>query len=113
MIFPAFCGCMEDESEASPSLSFSVDYLVGGEVQTLRITSSDRMSVLVPYLVFNPDTNYVQNGTVLNFNSAYSSHTFQLLVPPSGVECVFLMAEYGRQEWPVRKTNESWRERGN
>jgi len=110
MIFPAFCGCMEDDAEVSPNLSFSVDYLVGGEVQTLRITSSDRMSVLVPYLVLNPDTNYIQNGTVLDFSSSYSSHTIQLLVPPSSEECIFLIAEYGRQEWPVRKTNESWRE---
>ena len=110
MIFPAFCGCMDDESEDSLNLDFSIENLVGGQVQTLRITSSASMSVLVPYLVLNPDTNYIQNGTVLEFGSAYSSHTFQIIVPPSSEECIFLMAEYGREEWPVRKTNESWRE---
>ena len=61
-------------------------------------------------MVFNQETNYIQNGTVLDFNSDYSSHTVQILVPPSSEECVFLMAEYGRDEWPLRKTNESWRE---
>ena len=110
LIFPALSGCMEDTVDDSFSLSFSLDTLVGGELQILRITSSDRMSVLVPYLVFNQETNYIQNGTVLDFNSDYSSHTVQILVPPSSEECVFLMAEYGRDEWPLRKTNESWRE---
>ena len=110
LIFPAVSGCMEDTIDDSFSLSFSLDTLIGGELQTLRITSSDRMSVLVPYLVFNQETNYIQNGTVLDFNSDYSFHTLQILVPPSSEECVFLMAEYGRDEWPLRKTNESWRE---
>ena len=89
MIFPAFCGCMESDSEDSFNLEFSVSNLVGGEVQTLRITSTSSMSVLVPYLVLNPDTSYVQNGTILDFDSAYSSHTFQILVPPSSEECIF------------------------
>ena len=91
-------------------MEFSVDNLVGGEVQTLRIVSSDRMSVLVPYLMFNSDTGYFQNGTILDFSNAYSSYTIQIIVPPSSEECIFLMAEYGREEWPIRKTNESWRE---
>ena len=83
MIFPALCGCMEDSVEDPLELEFSVDYLVGGEVQNLGIMASDRMSVLVPYLIFNPDTGYYQNGTILDFNSAYSSYTIQILVPPS------------------------------
>ena len=110
MILPAFSGCMEDSVEDPFKLDFSVDYLVGGEFQNLRIVGSDRMSVLVPYLIFNPDTGYFQNGTILDFNNAYASYTIQILVPPSSEECIFLMAEYGREDWPVRKTNESWRE---
>ena len=110
MIFPAVSGCVEDSVVDPLELEFSVDNLVGGEVQTLRIVSSDRMSVLVPYLMFNSDTGYFQNGTILHFSSAYSSHTIQILVPPSSEECIFLMADYGREEWPIRKTNESWRE---
>ena len=110
MILPAFSGCMEDSVEDPFKLDFSVDYLVGGEFQNLRIVGSDRMSVLVPYLIFNPDTGYFQNGTILDFNNAYASYTIQILVPPSSEECIFLMAEHGREEWPVRKTNESWRE---
>ena len=65
MIFPALCGCMEDSVEDPLELEFSVDYLVGGEVQNLGIMASDRMSVLVPYLIFNPDTGYYQNGTIV------------------------------------------------
>ena len=110
MIIPAFSGCMEDSVEDPLELEFSVDYLVGGEFQNLRIVGSDRMSVLVPYLIFNPDTGYFQNGTILDFNTAYTSYAIQILVPPNSEECIFLMAEYGREEWPVRKTNESWRE---
>ena len=110
MIFPAISGCVEDSVLDPLELEFSVDTLVGGEVQTLRIVSSDRMSVLVPYLMFNSETGYIQNGTILDFNAAYSSQTIQILVPPSSDECIFLMAKYGREEWPIRKTNESWRE---
>ncbi|CAI8268203.1 MAG: Leupeptin-inactivating enzyme 1 [Chloroflexota bacterium] len=110
LLFPAISGCVEDSVDTSLSLDFSVDTLVGGEVQNLRISSSDRMSVLVPYLVYNPDTGYFQNGTILNFDASYSSHSIQLLVPPSGVKCIFLLSYYDRAEWPLRKTNESWSE---
>jgi len=110
LIFPAVSGCMEDTVDVEFSLSFSIDNLVGGELQTLQIIGSDRMSVLVPYLLYNSETTYVQNGTVLDFSRAYSSHTIQIIVPPSSEKCIFLMAEYGREEWPIRKTNESWNE---
>ena len=113
MLIPAFSGCMEDSVDDPLELEFSVDILVGGEVQNLRIVSSERMSVLVPYLIFNPETGYYQNGTILDFNNAYASYTVQILVPPSSEECIFLLSEYGRDEWPVRKTNESWRESKN
>ena len=110
LLFPAISGCVEDSVDNPLELDFSVDFLVGGEVQNLRILSSERMSVLVPYLVYNPGTGYFQNGTILDFNDDYASHTIQILVPPSSEECIFLLSEYGREEWPVRKTNESWRE---
>ena len=58
MIFPALCGCMDNNTNEKFELEFSVDNLVGGELQTLRITSSTSMSVLVPYLILNPETNY-------------------------------------------------------
>ena len=103
MILPAISGCVEDSVTDPLELEFSVDKLVGGEVQTLRIVSSDRMSVLVPYLMFNSETGYFQNGTILDFSNAYSSYTIQILVPPNSEECIFLMAEYGREEWPIRK----------
>jgi len=110
LLFPAISGCVEDSVDDPFELEFSVEFLVGGEVQNLRILSSERMSVLVPYLIYNPDTGYFQNGTILDFSGDYESHTIQILVPPSSEECIFLMSEYGREEWPVRKTNESWRE---
>ena len=110
LLFPAISGCVEEESVEPLEISFSVDFLVGGEFQTIRIVSSDRMSVLVPYLLVNPETGYVQNGTVLNFNSGFESQTVEILGPPGALECIFLMSEFGREEWPVRKTNESWRE---
>ena len=110
LLFPAISGCVEEEPVEPLEISFSVGYLVGGEFQSIRIVSSDRMSVLVPYLLVNPETGYVQNGTVLNFNSGFESQTVEILGPPGAVECIFLMSEFGREEWPVRKTNESWRE---
>ena len=61
MIFPAFSGCMEDSVEDPLELEFSVAYLVGGEFQNLRIVSSDSMSVLVPYLMFNSECHMYIN----------------------------------------------------
>ncbi|MEC8875346.1 MAG: M20/M25/M40 family metallo-hydrolase [Candidatus Thermoplasmatota archaeon] len=110
LLFPAISGCVEEEPKEPLEISFSLDSLEGGVFQSLRLTSSSRMSVMVPYLVINPDTGYVQNGTVLDFNAGYDTHGIQILGPPGAVECIFLMAEYGRDDWPVRKTNESWRE---
>ena len=80
LLFPAISGCVEDSVDNPLELDFSVDFLVGGEVQNLRILSSERMSVLVPYLVYNPGTGYFQNGTILDFNDDYASHTIQILV---------------------------------
>jgi hypothetical protein len=110
LLFPAISGCMEEEPKEPLEISFSLDSLEGGVFQSLRLTSSARMSVMVPYLVINPGTGYVQNGTVLDFNAGYDTHAIQILGPPGAVDCIFLMAEYGRDDWPVRKTNESWRE---
>ena len=110
MVVPALSGCLEDEVDRSLEVEFSVDFLVGGELQTLRLVSSDRMSVLVPYLMLNQETGFMQNGTILNFEDQYSTHSIQILAPPSGEYCIFLMSDYGREKWPIRKTNESWRE---
>ena len=65
LLFPAISGCVEDSVDNPLELDFSVDFLVGGEVQNLRILSSERMSVLVAYFIYNPDKGYFQNGTTL------------------------------------------------
>ena len=63
MVMPAISGCVEDSVEEPLKLDFSVNFLVGGEVQNLRILSSERMSVLVPYLIYNPHLYKLNNNT--------------------------------------------------
>ena len=110
LVFPAIAGCVEDNSGSGLEISFSQDYLVAGEFQVLSITSYDRMSLMIPYLILNSETGYIQNGTILNFKDSYQTIGIEILAPPDNEYCIFLMSEYGREEWPVRKTNESWRE---
>ena len=64
------------------------------------------MSVLVPYLVYNPDTGYFQNGTILNFDASYSSHTIQILVPPWFCNVSFCYHIMRSHRMASKKTNE-------
>ena len=43
MVLPAISGCVEDSVEEPLKLNFSVDFLVGGEFQSIRIVQTKKM----------------------------------------------------------------------
>ncbi|OIR09625.1 MAG: hypothetical protein BEU05_02565 [Marine Group III euryarchaeote CG-Bathy2] len=114
LLLPAFAGCLDSGEPAQPSLAASVemapDELVGGAFQPVEFTARQPLSLLVPYPVRDSITGLVQNGTVLDFAQTWDSWQVEMLAPPGHTNATFLVAELGRDAWPLRATNESWRE---
>jgi len=114
LLLPAFAGCLDSGETDGLSLAASVSMapgeLVGGTFQPAEFTARQPLSLLVPYPVRDSVSGLVQNGTVLDFAKAWDSRQVVMLAPPGHAEATFLIAERGRDAWPLRATNESWRE---
>ena len=114
LLLPAFAGCLDSDEPAQSSLAASISMapgeLIGGIFQPVEFTASQPLSLLVPYPVRDSVSGLVQNGTVLDFAAAWDSQQVEILAPPGHTEATFLVAERGRDAWPLRATNESWRE---
>jgi hypothetical protein len=64
--------------------------------------------VYVPYLILNPDNGFVQNSTVVDLKAG-ESVLLNVLAPPRTDTAVIMIGDYGRENWPVRTIDESWR----
>ena len=106
-------GCFSDSGNSAMipvnDLSVSPDPLVGAQLQSVEFTTSSPMSVHVPYLVLDEATGYVTNGTTLHFGDP-GLQTIAIFAPPNIQHAYFLLGEAGREEWPMRASNESWQE---
>ena len=102
-------GCLggSNSNLTSDDLEIAPGTLVAGVFQDVELEASRGMSVLVPYLVRDPVTGFVQNSTVVDIGSG-SSVTINMLAPPRASLLVMLVGEEGRENWPVRDANESW-----
>ena len=114
LLLPAFAGCLDSGEPAQSSLAASISMapgeLIGGIFQPVEFTASQPLSLLVPYPVRDSVSGLVQNGTVLDFAAAWDSQQVEMLAPPGHTKATFLVAERGRDAWPLRATNESWSE---
>ena len=67
-------GCFSPEADEelieAGDLMITPDILVGAQFQAVEFSASSSMSVHVPYLVLDPDSGYVVNGTTLDFDGA-------------------------------------------
>ena len=106
-------GCFSPDADeeliASDNLTITPDILVGANFQTVEFSTSSSMSVHVPYLVLDPDSGYVVNGTTLNFDGSGTA-SIEMLAPSNTNSTYFLLGALGREEWPLRATNQSWHE---
>ena len=113
LLSTSMSGCFSadtDEELIEPSnLTISPDTLLGAQFQTVEFSASSAMSVHVPYLVLDPDSGYVVNGTTLKFAESGTT-SIELLAPSNANSTYFLLGALGREEWPLRATNQSWHE---
>ena len=89
------------------SLNITPDPLTAGIFQTVNFEADDDMRVLVPYLILEPSTGYVQNGTVLDLQEGEEVEII-VLIPPRIDSFVVLVGEPGREYFPIRDGNISW-----
>lgn len=112
MFSAAFSGCFGENESTKVSSSEDVvvtpEILVGGVFQGVTISAQKDLSAFIPYLIMNKDTGFVQNSTVVDL-SAGESVLLSVLAPPRADTAVILIGEYGRDSWPVRSVDESWK----
>jgi hypothetical protein len=110
-LFAPLAGCFGTDSETGPlsgQLQVTPEEWTGGVFQGVTFAANTDLSAFVPYLVINPSSGYVQNSTVIDLKAGQSVQ-ITLLAPPRTDTAVVIVGEYGRQEWPIRDLNESWR----
>ncbi len=82
--------------------------MIGGIFQGLTLSVEQDMSAFIPYLIKNQETGFIQNSTVLDMRAG-DSVLLSVLAPPRTDTAVILLGEYGREDWPIRSIDESWK----
>ena len=110
LVFPTFSGCLGSgflsggfESE---DLIVAPSVLIGGEIQNIEFSVERDLSVFIPHLIVNDD-GLVQNGTVLDLKKG-ENKDLNILAPPRINKAYFFISEWGRTNWPIRDSSESW-----
>ena len=112
MFSAAFSGCFGETEQSGINSDRDVvvtpQTLSGGVFQPMTITAKADLSVFVPYLILNEDNGFVQNSTIIDLKSDESVQ-LNVLAPPRTDTAVVLLGEYGRDVWPIRNIDESWK----
>ncbi|MAK05176.1 MAG: hypothetical protein CMA03_04755 [Euryarchaeota archaeon] len=105
-------GCFSNDDESgvidSNALNIAPDPLTAGIFQSVYFKADEAMRVLIPYLVLQPTTGYIQNGTVLDLGENEEVEII-ILIPPRIDSFVVLIGEPGREYFPIREGNISWK----
>ena len=80
----------------------------GGVFQGVTIEAQTDLSAFVPYLIQNQETGFIQNSTVVDLKAG-ESVLLSVLAPPRTDTALVLIGDYGRENWPIRNLDESWR----
>ena len=110
MLSASIQGCFgsdDGDGLSAKDLNISPDPLTAGIFQSVYFQAEQDMRVLIPYLVLQPDTGYVQNGTILDLGSGEDDEIV-ILVPPRVDSFAVLIGELGRDYFPIREGNLSW-----
>ena len=112
MLLAPLSGCFgEDDDSAlirTGDVVITPEVLIGGIFQGVTISADRDLSAYVPYLILNKDTGFVQNSTVVDIKAG-EDILLTVLAPPRTDTAVVLLGEYGRENWPVRNLDESWK----
>ncbi len=116
MCLASLSGCFGEDTAPSKlsqnDLKVSPSIISGGEWTTITLKSSNDMSVFVPYFVQDPGSLRAQNGTVFDLKSG-DSVALSILFPPRNSDVILLIGEYGRENWPIRAPDVSWKQWAN
>ena len=112
MMMAPLAGCFgENDGGAgveSGDVTITPAILNWGVFQGLTVSADEDLSAYIPYLIQNKDTGYVQNSTVVDLRAG-ESVLLSVLAPPRTDTAVVLLGDYGRENWPIRFVDESWR----
>ena len=100
-------GSDEGGGLSSSDLDVSPEPLTAGTFQSVHFHADKAMRVLIPYLVLQPDTGYVQNGTILDLGGDQEDE-ITILIPPRADEFAVLIGKPGQSVFPIREGNVSW-----
>ena len=88
MLGASIQGCFGEDDVALASasdLDISPEPLTGGVFQSVHFHADKAMRVLIPYLILQPDTGFVQNGTILDLGDDQEDE-LTILIPPRAAE---------------------------
>ena len=112
MMMAPLAGCFGENGDEgivkSGDVTITPVTMVGGVFQGLTISADEDFSAFIPYLIKNQESGFIQNSTVLDLRAG-DSVLLNVLAPPRTDTAVILLGEYGREEWPIRSIDESWR----
>ena len=112
MVMAPLAGCFgENDNDGivrSGDVTITPVTMIGGVFQGLTISADEDFSAFVPYLIKNQESGFIQNSTVLDLRAG-DSVLLNVLAPPRTDTAVVLLGEYGREEWPIRSIDESWK----
>ena len=111
MLSASIQGCFGAEDSnlvSAEDLDISPEPLTAGIFQSVHFHAERAMRVMIPYLVIQPDTGFVQNGTILDLGDDQEDEIV-ILIPPRTDTFAVLIGEPGRQFFPIREGNLSWR----
>ncbi len=103
------CFANDDGSDVADAsaLNIAPDPLTAGIFQSVYFKADEAMRILIPYLVLQPNTGFVQNGTVLDLGENEDEEII-ILIPPRIDSFIVLIGEPGREYFPIREGNISW-----
>ena len=112
MLLTPLSGCFGEQDggglESIEDVVITPPVLTGGVFQGVTVAAKVDLAIFVPYLMLNSDTGFVQNSTVIDMKAG-ESVMLTLLAPPRTDTAVVMLGEYGRENWPIRTIEESWR----
>ena len=78
------CFANDDDSDFAngDALNIAPDPLTAGIFQSVYFKADEAMRVLIPYLVLQPNTGYIQNGTVLDLGED-EEYEIVILISPT------------------------------
>ncbi|MEC7704219.1 MAG: M28 family peptidase [Candidatus Thermoplasmatota archaeon] len=111
MLASPLAGCFGDIDNEPNSVNDVVvtpAIWTGGVFQGITIEAETDLSAFIPYLILNQNSGFVQNSTIVDIRAG-DSVLLSVLAPPRTDTAVILVGEFGREDWPIREVNESWR----